>query len=414
MVDHFLGFVEALDWRSLGSKYAELTAQQRIVPIRRTRSQLARGSGGEDRWRAIADAARVSVGLHDDCALPLAAAFLCGAAEVGGEEMWQLLTLYELQVAELTVPRRWRRRRPVDGAADDERIGDDQGAFVAGCTGIACGGGRLGQTEEVDPHVYDYGAQDRVASLRLSAAESQAALVYDPACSFCPIGLSTGALCISRFTLYPDEPHDASSTHGFIPLAAVLWELLLSGSSLDSAVALLHSLFEGPKGGMASGAAMVLSEHPRGTVVLEWCRSALWVSPVVCEGALIRANHCLLGSSMRDDESAESLRKLLAASRERQELIESHWVEEFLATEALDVGQLQQALSLPMVQNDSVVATVVVCSAERALHVRFRLQVRSFGLVEQTVQRDLWHRFVDQGHGRGARPTRRWARPDKK
>lgn len=406
MIDHFLGFVEASDWRSLGGKYAELTAKQRLLPMRRTRSQLARGRGGEDRWCAIADAARVAVRSREDYDLPCAAAFLFGAAEAGGDEMWQLLTLYELQVAELTAPRRWRRR-----AADDERREDDNGAFVAGCTGIACAGGRLGQTEEVDPHVYDYGAQDTVASLRLTAADSQAALVYDPACSFCPIGLSTGVLCVSRFTLYPCEPSDAAPSEGGIPLAAVLWELLLGTRSLDGAVAFLHGLFEGAGGGMASGAGMMLSERGRGTVAVEWCRSALWVSPVTCEGALMRANHCLLGSAMRDDVGSESLRKLLADSRERQELIESHWVEEFLATQdPLDVSQLQQALSLPSVQNDSVVATVVVCSVERALHVRFRLQSKTLGLAEQTVKRDLWHRFVDQGGGRGARPTRRWAK----
>merc|ERR1711879_798596 len=127
-----------------------------------------------------------------------------------------------------------------------------------------------------------------------------------------------------------------------------------------------------------------------GVVVVEWSASQLWLRPVIGEGALVvRANHCLAESDLSDDEAVEDM---MDESKLRHSEVEEFITQELCSGRSppLALLQVQEALSQTRVQNDSVLATVVVCPEDRSLHVRFRLQTKEMGLVEQTVQRNLW------------------------
>ena len=71
------------------------------------------------------------------------------------------------------------------------------------------------------------------------------------------------------------------------------------------------------------------------------------------------------------------------------------YADELLAGKAPQVSlkQLQSFLSVAGVQNDDVLATVISCPQERALYVRFRLQVRGMEYVEDTIECDFWQCF---------------------
>ena len=111
-------------------------------------------------------------------------------------------------------------------------------AKATGCTGVASASGVLGQTEEVDVYIYDYGRLDVILRLRHGNTPAPA-LLYDPACTMCPIGIGVSGLCVSRFTLYP---RTEAIGFGGLPLAAVLWELLLGPRNLPEAIAFIKSL----------------------------------------------------------------------------------------------------------------------------------------------------------------------------
>ena len=110
-----LGLLEAPSLLALGKLLASRLTPQ--LPLRRTRECVDEG-----RWLRAAEAGRKAwqeLSSWD---------FVRGAEEVLGQELWSLLTIYEVQVAS-QLPRRAR---------------------AAGCSGVACSGGLLGQTEEVD------------------------------------------------------------------------------------------------------------------------------------------------------------------------------------------------------------------------------------------------------------------------
>jgi len=389
MLERDLGLVEGIDWREVGARLASVTTKQRRTPLVRTAAKFARGTSAQESWREVARAAQDAVEYWASRGLENASVFLMGAAREAGGDLWQLLTIYEIQTASL-LPRRQAQR---DNAG--------QVARVSGCTGLASAStGALGQTDEVDVNIYDYGRLDSVVRLQLEGTP-RAALVYDPACSLCPIGLSVGGLAVSRFTLYPRTQDEKP---GGLPLAAVLWELLLSSRNLKEALDFLRSLFEcDQRIPMAAGAALLLSQPGHGIVLVEWSRSSIFVSPLTREGVLVHANHCVLGSSLSDVET-QSVAWILEESRQRQSEVEAFYAQELLAGRELDLKRLQEALSVRGVQNDSVLATVIVCPAEQELHVRFRLQTAGMERVEDTVACDFWQCFSCSVPGR----KRRW------
>jgi len=439
MQDRFLGQVEGSTWAELGASLAALTSDRRQVPLSRMRARVQRRRGAAMRWREIANRARDTVHAHCSTLFHASGKFLQGAAEVGGDEMWELFTLYEIESEHLlgrrnllqqsiatadaeyvlakapgkdlrsasqtsyypeppkAAPRRWNRGQGSTAVAME----------LSGCTGIACSSGIIGQSEEVDPKIYDYGAQDVVVRLQLSG-DSQPALIYDPACSFCPIGIGVGDLCITRFSLFPKCPlHDSfeCESEAFscgLPLVVVLWELVFGCLSLERAIEFLQKIFNTPglPAPMAAGASLMLSQQGHGAVVVEWSASQIWILPITGEGSMVvRANHCLADSALSDDET---LQDILDESRLRH-----CEVEEFIACEVssgrpppMTLLQVQEALSQPRVQNDSVLATLVITPEDRSLYVRFRLQTKVMAHVEQTVERNLWQHFACQDAGR--------------
>lgn len=312
---------------------------------------------------------------------------------------------------------------------------------AVGCTGVACASSSLlGQTEEVrggwrddnlafenppmfwvcldeasnflafelgtgppvglqvDVYIYDYGKLDIIVRLASQLSEMPA-LLYDPASTMCPIGIGASGLCVSRFTLYPRNETEIETRVGRwsapkagLPLTAILWELFLGSRNLPEAVEFLKGLFSESSPALPlTGAAMLLMQPGYGAVMIEWSPKKISVSPAG-EGVLVHANHCIL--DLRDAEYPK-IAKLLEDSKRRQAAVESQYAEELLAGKAppLSIQHIQSFLSLADVQNDDVLATVISCPRQRALYVRFRLQIRGMERVEDTIECDFWQCF---------------------
>ncbi|CAK9113115.1 unnamed protein product [Durusdinium trenchii] len=382
MLQRDLGLLEASQLEFLGAEYFRRLEQRWQEPVKRTGEYFAWTAEGSQAWDALATAARQGVAelSRSEVGMESAARFLAGAAKEAGPQLWKLLTIYEIQVASQLPRRQAREAKPV------------------GCTGVACASGLLGQTEEVDVYIYDYGRRDIVARLQ---APGSSALVYDPACTLCPIGIGTSGLAVSRFTLYPrglaGRPAASrcgrwsGSGVGGLPLAAILWELLLGPRNLPEAIEFLKGLVSQSAPPLA-GAAMMLMQPGYGVAMVEWSSEEISVSPIAMEGVLVHANHCIL--DLRDAENPK-IARLLEDSRRRQAVVEGLYAEELLAGKPpiLGLNQLQSFLSATGVQNDDVLATVISCPASRALYVRFRLQVTGMERVEDTISCDFWQCF---------------------
>ena len=144
---------------------------------------------------------------------------------------------------------------------------------------------------QVDVYIYDYGKLDVV--VRLGFTSALPALLYDPGCTMCPIGIGASGLCVSRFTLYPSS--GAEPSFNGLPLTVILWELLLGPRNLSEAVEFLKGLYvESPP---MAGAAMLLMQPGHGAAMVEWSPKQICVSPAA-EGVLVHANHCILDSWM--------------------------------------------------------------------------------------------------------------------
>merc|ERR1711964_888169 len=113
---------------------------------------------------------------------------------------------------------------------------------------------------------------------------------------------------------------------------------------------------------------LLLSQPGHGIVVVEFSRFELWVSPLSFEGIFLHANHCVLGSILKDEERNETIAKLNGDSRQRQAALEEFYADELIAGSAppLSEQQFKAALSVAAVQNDSVLATIIVSPVERA------------------------------------------------
>eukprot|EP00435_Cladocopium_sp_Y103_P004043 s2745_g1.t1 len=372
MLHRDLGLLKAGTLEELGALLAEKTAwklsQNWNTSLQRTGEYFAWNAAGRSTWAKMATGAAAAMAKAKG--VQTAAKFLAGAArEVGSDQLWKLLTIYEIQVAS-QLPRRQNRD-----------------AKAVGCTGVACASSSLlGQTEEVDVYIYDYGKLDVV--FRLGFTSALPALLYDPGCTMCPIGIGASGLCVSRFTLYPNSGAAEPSFAG-LPLTVILWELMLGPRNLPEAVEFLKGLYvESPP---MAGAAMLLMQPGHGAAMVEWSPKQISVSPAA-EGVLVHANHCILDSWMNKDlRDAESpkIAKLLEESKRRQAAVESRYAED----------------SFGLVQNDDVLATVISCPRERALYVRFRLQIRGMERVEDTVACDFWQLFFENLHKYKAIPA---------
>ncbi|CAK9113116.1 unnamed protein product [Durusdinium trenchii] len=309
MLQRDLGLLEASQLEFLGAEYFRRLEQRWQEPVKRTGEYFAWTAEGSQAWDALATAARQGVAelSRSEVGMESAARFLAGAAKEAGPQLWKLLTIYEIQVASQLPRRQAREAKPV------------------GCTGVACASGLLGQTEEVDVYIYDYGRRDIVARLQ---APGSSALVYDPACTLCPIGIGTSGLAVSRFTLYPrglaGRPAASrcgrwsGSGVGGLPLAAILWELLLGPRNLPEAIEFLKGLVSQSAPPLA-GAAMMLMQPGYGVAMVEWSSEEISVSPIAMEGVLVHANHCIL--DLRDAENPK-IARLLEDSRRRQAVVE--------------------------------------------------------------------------------------------
>ena len=376
MLQRDLGLIQASTIEELGQALVRKVTEKWQTPLNRTGDQFAWNESGKESWRRVAHAAASAVALEGEELMKNAARFLSGAVRAAGEDLWKLLTIYEIQVASQLPRQKSSSQTPTTRAK------------ASGCTGLACASGILGQTEEVDVYIYDYGKLDVIARLRCDGMPA-AALLYDPACTMCPIGIGVSGLCVSRFTLYP---RTKAFGFGGLPLAAVLWELLLGPRNLPEAIVFLKGLFATGRQ-MAAGAALLLTQPGHGMVMVEWSRTTIHISPVGLEGILVHANHCALGSSLVDEDH-QSISKLLQESKRRQSTVEDLYADQLLAgTTQLGLSQIQAFLSVTGVQNDDVLATVISCSEKRELYVRFRLQVSGMEMVEDTLACDFWQCF---------------------
>eukprot|EP00438_Fugacium_kawagutii_P023036 Skav202646 [mRNA] locus=scaffold2784:65684:72200:+ [translate_table: standard] len=353
-----LGLFKAGTLEELGAQLVQRLSKSWSTALNGTAEYFAWNVAGQSSW----EKARCGTGKSEQreaamCSKP----WFSGPqfpAEVGSEQLWKLLTIYEIQVAS-QLPRRQNRD-----------------AKAVGCTGVACASSSLlGQTEEVDVYIYDYGKSDVVFRLARQGMDLPA-LLYDPGCTMCPIGIGASGLCVSRFTLYPATEDTATLVGwdqekgkvGGTPLTAVLWELLLGPRNLPEAVQFLKSLMqEAPP---MAGAAMLLMQPGHGACMVEWSPQQISVSPVA-EGVVVHANHCI--SELRDVQSVK-ISKLCTAwqdSKRRQAAVEGCYAEELLAARAppLTLKQIQAFLSVGEVQNDDVLATVISCPRERALYM---------------------------------------------
>ncbi|CAE7345592.1 Pla2g12a [Symbiodinium sp. CCMP2592] len=261
---------------------------------------------------------------------PTAAAFFDGLCEGLGWDVYESLLDFEIYTLELQRRERVQARiRPptdtssssdsseslvLDASTTEEesevsgtRPGDTEASEPSGkrkkphtgrCTGFAIAGdsskiGGVGdavlvsQTVDLPGLLYGFGDFDCVLRLQLPDLE---VLAYDCDGRFCPVGMNSAGLGVCVFNL-----HDRQ-TEGFekpsVSVQTLVWELLLCGHTLRSALAWLQQLKLPPMCGSglllvdASGAATV-ELNPGGPVI----------GDVHLKDPVLRANHPILSKS---------------------------------------------------------------------------------------------------------------------
>ncbi|CAE7907617.1 Pla2g12a [Symbiodinium necroappetens] len=279
-----------------------------------------------EKWSELACLARE--GAVACC--PTAAAFFDGLCEGLGWDVYESLLDFEIYTLELQRRERVqaRIRPPTDtssssdsseslvldastteeesevsgtGAVDTEASepsGKRKKPHTGRCTGFAIAGdsskiGGVGdavlvsQTVDLPGLLYGFGDFDCVLRLQLPGLEI---LAYDCDGRFCPVGMNSAGLGVCVFNL-----HDRQ-TEGFekpsVSVQTLVWELLLCGHTLRSALAWLQQLKLPPMCGSglllvdASGAATV-ELNPGGPVI----------GDVHLEDPVLRANHPILSKS---------------------------------------------------------------------------------------------------------------------
>ncbi|CAJ1395966.1 unnamed protein product [Effrenium voratum] len=251
---------------------------------------------------------------------------------------------------------------------DGEEVGPEQPKKLktGRCTGFAmseAAGARAVVTQTVDlPGIlYGFGDFDCVLRLQLPSLE---VLVYDSDGRLCPVGLNSVGLGVCVFNL-----HDRQ-TEGFeqasLSVQTLVWELLLAGHTLSSALSWLRSLPLRPM----CGSALLLADET-GVVNVELSPGGLVIGEVQRAAVVSRANHPML------EESEASFGGNKRSRRDSERRLEALRVELKRQQEA-DAFKLDTEVALSVlrrakkVRNLSTLALVSMDPLQGQLSVEFR------------------------------------------
>ncbi|CAJ1359276.1 unnamed protein product [Effrenium voratum] len=96
MLQRDLGLLEAETLEELGRLLMQRACAKWRLPLRRTGATFAASAAAKRVWQGLAEGAEAAL-RRRRFQLPAAWAFLAGAEAEVGEEVWQLLTIYEAQ-----------------------------------------------------------------------------------------------------------------------------------------------------------------------------------------------------------------------------------------------------------------------------------------------------------------------------
>jgi hypothetical protein len=265
-------------------------------------------------------------------------------------------------------------------------------ANKSGCTGfghaetsvsVVCG-----QTLEMATDTYNYGRFDTIYKLT-NTTTKVTVLVYDVGCILSPFGLNSEGFGLCVFNLYNSDyslpPHHSQDTR--LPMAALQWEILLRGSrNLQETVCFVKkTAFT-----FTSASFILASAVDKDTTVIEITANSHWepaihdyqssakeddLPPAVFENkklrskVIVRANHCLLGSSLM---GSESMPRNISTFKRQRDLFDS-----FKSNmSGFSVEWVKKALSSPTIQTDHCLGTIIMEPLELKMHVRFRVGTR--------------------------------------
>ena len=265
-------------------------------------------------------------------------------------------------------------------------------ANKSGCTGFgyAVPGDSVicGQTLEMATDTYNYGRFDTIYKLE-NTTSGVSVLVYDVGCILSPFGINSKGFGLCVFNLYNSDyslsPYSSKSPR--LPMAALQWEILLRGSTrIDETVAFLKQTAST----FTSASFILASAKDRDTTVIEITANKNWVPepnravasnedeqpPALLYNskshskAIVRANNCLAGSSLK---STESLPPNISSHKRQKNLFDSF---KGVAETAVTLDWLKEALSTPTIQTYYCLGTILMEPKQLKLHVRFRVGTR--------------------------------------
>eukprot|EP00434_Breviolum_minutum_P030856 symbB.v1.2.027286.t1/scaffold2791.1/size70196/3 len=397
--------VSGADPRSLGRALAEVYGERTHRGLQHAKdyyTELPPISCSTQQWKDLAALAQKGARL----CCPTAAAFFDGLKEGLGWEVYE--TMLDFEVYTLELQRRSRveaRQRSSSSSSssdsssesfvevnlgggeskdssDQDEVADEPsekrkkllkngrctGFAIAGDTSSIGGTGKVAiasQTVDLPGILYGFGDFDCVLRLQLPSVEL---LVYDSDGRLCPIGLNSAGLGICVFNL-----HDRQ-TDGFqqasLSVQTLVWELLLSGHTMTSALSWLRDLCLQPM----CGSALLLVDDS-GAVTVELNPGEPAGGPVIGEvrqgEAVSRANHPILAES---NATFGGNRRARVDSQRRLEAVQR--VLEQRAGEVASEVDANGALSLlrkaKKVRNLATLAIVSLSPTQGHLLVEFR------------------------------------------
>ena len=263
-------------------------------------------------------------------------------------------------------------------------------ANKSGCTGFGYRDDSVficGQTLEMATDTYNYGRFDTIYKLR-NLESGITVLVYDVGCILSPFGINSRGLALCVFNLYNSDyclpPYEKTDRR--VPMAALQWEVLLSGlGSVPESLTFLRSA----NGGIPTftSASFIVSAKGECSVI-EVSANRYWIpdrtggeheddqpaavqsGPVPNSKWIVRANNCLAGSSLRDHESLPPN----ISSRERQANLAESFVG--LGNQTPSLSWAKAALSTLTIQTEYCLGTILMDPANLSMHVRFRVGTR--------------------------------------
>jgi len=393
--------VSGADPRSLGRALAEVYGERTHRGLQHAKdyyTELPPISCSTQQWKDLAALAQKGARL----CCPTAAAFFDGLKEGLGWEVYE--TMLDFEVYTLELQRRSRveaRQRSSSSSSssdsssesfvevnlggeeskdssDQDEVADEPsekrkkllkngrctGFAIAGDTSSIGGTGKAAiasQTVDLPGILYGFGDFDCVLRLQLPSVEL---LVYDSDGRLCPIGLNSAGLGICVFNL-----HDRQ-TDGFqqasLSVQTLVWELLLSGHTMTSALSWLRDLCLQPM----CGSALLLVDDS-GAVTVELNPGGPVIGEVRQGEAVSRANHPILAES---NATFGGNRRARVDSQRRLEAVQR--VLEQRAGEVASEVDANGALSLlrkaKKVRNLATLAIVSLSPTQGHLLVEFR------------------------------------------